>query len=147
MPPGRALDGDDVLLLIYWKQRPPRISTVVTPPLAGEELCHSDLPRSIIRGVPHRSGFASGVTSTLAHTRYQSVQCGIATGLGITGLGNSATLNDKLVFAREDHLDLPIDFSLAEGVSPLSDLLMVSKEEFVVNSCGLISMITPRNNF
>jgi len=83
MPPGRALDGDDVLLLIYWKQRPPRISAVVTPPLASEELCHSDLPRWIRRGVPYHSGFTSGVTSTLAHTRYQSVQGGIATGSDI----------------------------------------------------------------
>jgi len=71
----------------------------------------------------------------------------MAWGLGITGLGSSATLNDKLVFAGEDHLDLPMDFSLAKDVSPLSNLLMVSKEEVIVNSCGLLSMITPRNNF
>ena len=92
MPPGKALDGDDVLLLIYWKQRPPRNSAVVTPPLASEELCHSDLPRWIRRGVPHHSGFTSGVTSKLAHTRYQSVQGGIATGSntqGCTGICHS----------------------------------------------------------
>jgi len=56
-----ALYGDDVLLLMYWKQRPPRISAVVTPPLAGEELCHSNLPRWIRTGVPHHSGSTSGL--------------------------------------------------------------------------------------
>lgn len=44
MPPGTALYGDDALPLMYKAQEPPRIGTIVTSPLACEDLCHSGLP-------------------------------------------------------------------------------------------------------
>ena len=61
---------------------------------------------------------------------------GLAWDPGITGLDNSTTIMGELVFTREDHLNLPLDFSLAESVSFLSDLLTISKEEIGISSYG-----------
>lgn len=53
---------------------------------------------------------------------------------GIIGLDSSATIMDERVLIGEDHSDLPLDFSLVEIMSLLSDSLMVSKV-IVVSLC------------
>lgn len=44
VPLGRVLYGDDALPMMHWAQEPPRIDTIVTSPLACEDLFHSGLP-------------------------------------------------------------------------------------------------------